>query len=643
MKRKNYKRKLISYFVIWSVVLSSLLFSSPDNIVVSASAVPEIQILTPNAGAEFNTPTVEIKGNISDDLTTADKLSVKVFEQVDAQQPVDITGEGILTIKPQNQYADFSFSKDFNEGVHTLTFVVTDEEGVSSKVERSFSIEASTVQADDNPATIDNGTTTDDSPASAGNGTTTDDTPASTITDTTTNPSQPTTEENGTTTGATDNTQPSDEIGKRPYMAKMYLIPKGTEDQYEPGKAAPSSFLPAEDMTRVLLDYKILIDIRSKEPLSESQPLITFFGDITGTEKLIKTTELSNGVKAYTFIFTPDKQLETGKTYYVYLNPKFSNERGIEIIPRFLKFTTVSENYGSYQFSADKGNVDRDNDYIHGPFSNVTNACAFCHSTHEGNSPTLEGGKYGSEGNNLCMACHDGTNGSPKIIDNDNNEHSKNANVSCSSCHNPHTPGTKENPNSMHSVSAPDSNGSHFKAYNKASSANGNADDFSLCLSCHNGKEDTTSHKIVSDIEKYYKDPTLINQSGHNIKATEDSGSELNGQLPCAECHETHGSENLNMLRTELGNINIKDDSKKFISTGKDWNVANERNFCLKCHNQSTKMYGKTAQFKEKDDTDQPIIGHRLLEDKDESCSSCHGGQSKSFIEAAHSPGKITK
>ncbi|MFL6558822.1 MAG: hypothetical protein ACJ8MO_22220, partial [Bacillus sp. (in: firmicutes)] len=157
MKRKNYKRKLISYIVIWSVVLSSLLFSSPDNIMVSASDVPKIQILTPTEGVLFNALMVEVTGTTSDDLTTSDKLSIKVFEQlVASQQPTDITDEGQLTITPKDNFAEFSYSKDFTEGAHTLTFVVTDEDGVSTRVDRSFTVKLdANVLAEETPATAE--------------------------------------------------------------------------------------------------------------------------------------------------------------------------------------------------------------------------------------------------------------------------------------------------------------------------------------------------------------------------------------------------------------------------------------------------------------------------------------------------------
>ncbi|WP_190284706.1 cytochrome c3 family protein [Bacillus sp. S3] len=621
MKRMNSKRKLISYVVIWSVFIGSLLSYSPKTHVLSASGVPEIKILTPDSEAVFDVSTVEFTGIISDDLTTPDKLSVRIFEQLgNVQQPIDITGEGKLSLLAQDQYADFSFSKDFSEGAHTLTFVVTDSDGTSNKVDHSFSVKNTRTEQklDTSTDVIDEATNLEKSAAEE------------------ISPNQPSIE-------AAAMSQPADdETGKRPYMEKMYLIPKGAEDQYTPGNAVPSSFLPAEDMTRVPLDYKILIDVRSIEPLSNTQPLITFFGDITGTEKLVKETKLSDEINAYVYSFTPNKRLDSGVSYYVYLNPKFSNDLGYEILPRFLKFTTVSGNYERYQFPADKGNDFRDNDYIHGPFSNVTNACAFCHSTHTGTTPTLDGGNYGAEADHLCMACHDGTNGSPKLeSNNDNNQHVKDSNVSCTSCHNPHTPGTKENPNSMHRNPAAASSENPFYTYKKASTATGDANDFSLCLSCHNGKVDAKTGKQISNIEQYYKNETFIRQSGHKIAATIDSGSSLNGQLPCAECHETHGSNNIKMLRHELGNAQA--DNTTFSKTSGDWDASSERQFCLSCHNSKTVLYGKTARVIFDKSTGAAIDptnpGHMM--DSGRRCSECHS-DNNSFVEAAHAPKKVS-
>ncbi|MEH7298815.1 cytochrome c3 family protein [Neobacillus drentensis] len=594
MKRMNYKRKLFSYIVTWSVFFGSLLLYSPHNIALSASGVPEIKITSPDTGAVLDVSTVEFIGRVSDDLTTPDKLQINVFEQVsDAQQPIDITNDGKLLTTPQDNYADFTYSKEFSQGVHTLTFVVSDENGVSNRVDLSFTVgdvskeqTAPTVNATDNSVQTSNGTEL--------------------------------------------NQLATEEIGKRPYMAKMYLVPKDAVDDYQPGKPVPSSFLPAEDMTRVPLNYKILIDVRSTETITTTQPLITFFGDIAGTEKLVKTTKVTDEINAYIYTFTPDKPLDAGATYYVYLNPNFKNSAGALIIPRFLKFTT-SANYENYQFPGDKGNDVRDHDYIHGPFSIVTNTCSFCHSTHNGQNVFLENGKNETDGDELCMACHDGTNGSPSLDSNyASNKHHKDSGASCSTCHDPHNPGTKENPNSLYKGSY---NGlSQLLAYKKASDSNGGSEDFSLCLSCHNGNK-------ASNIEQYYKNETLVSQSGHNIVATVDSGSSLNGQLPCAECHETHGSKNIKMLRSNLGNVQS---ANPFSKISGDWDSAAERQFCLSCHNDKTVLYGVTGKaiFDEtgtaiNSSNEQTKLGHN--KESSQACSECHSNN-KSFIEAAHAP-----
>ncbi|MGG3563729.1 cytochrome c3 family protein [Neobacillus rhizosphaerae] len=598
MKRMNYKRKLISYIVTWSVFISSLLLYSPDNIAHSASGVPEIKITTPADGAVLDVSTVEFIGRVTDDLTTPDKLQIKVFEQLsDTQQPIDITDDGKLSITQQDTYADFSFSKEFSQGNHTLTFVVTDDNGVSNKSDLSFTVMmvgteqiAPSVNATDNSIQ--------------------------------------------STTVGTDSSQPAaDVIGKRPYMAKMFLVPKESVDDYQPGEAVPSSFLPAEDMTRVPIDYKIFIDVRSTEPLATTQPLITFFGDITGTEKLVKTTKVTDGTNAYIYTFTPDKQLVAGTTYYVYLNPNFENSTGDQIIPRFLKFTTRA-NYENYQFAADKGNDVREHDYIHGPFSIVTNTCSFCHSTHNGNNEFLESGKNGTDGDDLCMACHDGTNGSPSLDTNyATNKHHKDSGASCSTCHDPHNPGTKENPNSLYKGTYDGI--PQLLTYKKASDSTGVSGDFSLCLSCHNGGKAT-------NIEQYYKNDTLVSQSGHNMVATVDSGSSLNGQLPCAECHETHGSKNIKMIRENLGNVQS---ANSFSKTSGDWDSTAERQFCLSCHNDKTVLYGITGKaiFDEtgtaiNTTNEQTKTGHN--KQNSQACSECHSNN-KSFIEAAHAPKKI--
>ena|GEM_PF-5017659 len=630
MKRKNYKRKQISYLVIGSVVLGSLLFSSSDNIVVSASAVPEIQIVTPEDGAAFNASLAEFTGTISDDLTTADKLTVKVFEELEAsQQPIDITDEGKLTVTPKDNVADFSYSKEFSEGDHTVTFVVTDEEGVSAKVDRSITIKSegtdTTESIENTPTPVDD---VDIPITSTDKKAVIEETPPET------DVSVASTNEKVTSKVTIE------EAGPRPYMAKMYLIPKGDADKYEPGKDVPNSFLSMEDMTRVPLNYVILVDVRCTEPLTKTQPLLTSFGDIKGDENLIATTALTDDLKSYVYTFTPDQDFKPGTSYFVYLNPKFSTEKDEKkvIIPRFLKFTTVSD-YKDTEFQVDRvADETTDNDAIHGPFSVVTNACAFCHSTHNGTNEFLIKGEKGSTENDMCMACHDGT-GSPKIEE--NNSHSQHySSVSCSSCHDPHTPGTKHNPNSM----LPKSGTDPFYNYKKAGNATGVISDYSLCFKCHGNGSKT-------DIEQYYTDGTSKSQSGHNIQAATDTGISLNGQLPCAECHETHGATNIKMLRPELGNMKPEApkpesdqlDDNWFNKTTSDWDAEAQRKFCLSCHNGKTDLYGKQGKAIYDKETGNPINpandGHDRESQK--TCAECHS-DSKSFIDTAHAPKRIT-
>jgi hypothetical protein len=586
VKRMNFKRKLISCMVIWSVIIGSLLSYSPETQVFSATGVPQITMISPVGESVFTSTKVKFTGKISDEESPLDKLLIKVFEHTtDSDQPIDITDGGQLILASNDQFADFSYTKDFSEGVHNITFIVTDGDGLSSTSTQSFTVQLSETEQIIEKTVLSNTSNSIQTQSSLGD---------------------------------TDNASVSDdtlkEISNRAYMANMFLIPRGAEGEYKPD-LVPDSYLPAEDMTRVPLDYQILLDIRSVEPFNPIQPLISFFGGKTGEEKLIKTVTLPDGNTSYIYTFTPENEnLDPSKEYSVYLNPN-------ELIPRFLKFSTVSNNYDSYQFNADKMNVIRDKDYIHGPYSLATNTCSFCHSTHNANDSILEGGKYGSEigTNNLCMTCHDGTNGSPELESNyATNKHSQAPDVSCTSCHDPHNPGTKENPNSLHST------------YKKVSTASGQVNDFSLCFTCHNKDKDV-------NIKQYYENETLVGESGHNITSSIDSGSELNGQIPCAECHETHGSKNIKMLRTTLGNVKVDDSKQLYESESKNWDATEERSFCLKCHNNSVEMYGKTSTFNDKNATGL-ISGHQS--DDKQSCASCHGGASKSFVEAAHAPKK---
>ena len=161
--------------------------------------------------------------------------------------------------------------------------------------------------------------------------------------------------------------------------------------------------------------------------------------------------------------------------------------------------------------------------------------------------------------------------------------------------------------------------------------------DYSLCLRCHNAEKSVKDSK-PSDIETLY----LKHTSGHNFvmsadQQTQRDGSMLNGPIPCAECHETHGSNNLFNLREILGNNPVVSNSDKYKTVGTTWNEANERNFCLNCHNKGTEMYGKQAKI------DTTISGHQAEDSR--GCSECHSDQTKTYkdfrdqsMNAAHAP-----
>jgi len=300
---------------------------------------------------------------------------------------------------------------------------------------------------------------------------------------------------------------------------------------------------------------------------------------------------------------------------------------------------------------------------------------------------------------NYCMACHDGTINAPIIDKNDSKyRHNNPADYSkegintlknpesCTSCHNPHLNWSEDNPNLLkdhyvytHNEANPEkgletptvdsldtacetcheyidfSKISEEKgkretlAYKKSLTARGTISnkvtdptlktisDYSLCFRCHN-PEKSVKNTNTADIETHY----LKQNSGHNFvlladQQTQRDGSMLNGPMPCAECHETHGSNNQFNLREILGNNPSLPAADHFKTVGTVWNEENERNFCLNCHTKGTEIYGKKAAI------DKTISGHQDNESK--ACSECHSDQTKSYktfreksMSAAHAP-----
>jgi hypothetical protein len=202
--------------------------------------------------------------------------------------------------------------------------------------------------------------------------------------------------------------------------------------------------------------------------------------------------------------------------------------------------------------------------------------------------------------------------------------------------------------------------------YKKNISAIGIYEDYELCLRCHN-PDLKQKYEKIADIASHYDNLTEVTKkayetrnpglsysnreisaeekefSRHIIKAQD--GSPLTGHIPCAECHDTHGSNNVKQLKKSLGHEGIQSfaaidtdtvevPSGENVNKFKILNDAKERIFCMSCHNGITAIYGVTGKK-----YDRTRIQHN--DNPDKACSYCHG-RGKTEVEralsAAHAP-----
>jgi predicted CXXCH cytochrome family protein len=609
MKKTNYIKQLTLHLFILIVFLCSFLFPFPSDFDYAEGTIFSFNVTKPDPNQnEFVNKNVEFSGNFS--IDSAKELTVKiVVDNIDPANPIDISNDIIKN--PDNTW---KYTKEFTEdGPHTVIFTATDG-------------------------------TTEAPPESV--------------------------------TFTVDSVRPV--ISNSNY--KLISNINGTYVE-----------TPIEDMTHVPLNAKIQITVEESNELKfpdngdTYNPIIVKSDsqeDVTSIEDWSNPPEKKDGKYDLTFTPSISKPLKPGVTYYVYITTDIIDKSGNSVFPKVLKFTTTSDNdlnnpHGDYAaVDLEKG-------------INRTNLCATCHSTHLGVSKGLLGGNYKETEentvNNYCMACHDGTtasrvdnNGDPiriaSKVDNMglqtgskhdeflDKKHLPNQG-SCSSCHDPHLMWTSDNPNMLkdHFVfdhtgvqDAPpdlgivdsdntlceschdDQTGTKkdsvgveddFYHYNKSTTRTGALSDFALCLRCHNA-EKVAKHEVQSDIQSLYEN----SDSKHSFTALD--GSNVTGPLPCAECHESHGSSNIKLLKSKLGHENQQDD---FEADSGDWNAAKEKQFCTKCHNDSTAVYGKKGPL--------PKLSSSSDHDPEstKTCSECHGGQSKSFIEAAHAPQRTIK
>lgn len=435
----------------------------------------------------------------------------------------------------------------------------------------------------------------------------------------------------------------------------------------QPDQTKQVNIMTTNDMTRVSLDTTIKITISNNYFIKYENNVISSPITVFDNKGMVEGT-VSGTVSPVTdnnqLVFNFSNKLTPGKTYYILYNP--SDGAGNNVFPVIKKFTTVSDTVGKINMDEQKYKSDWV-DQPHGSYTDNTDTCANCHSTHVADNTSLESSKLTDD---YCMACHDGTT-APKMDDFDTSIKSRHdAQIvtdyqtkagSCTACHNPHLTWSEENPNLLKDryvyteknedgtikstidslevncqkchkddpVSGPkdyhENSQYEILAYKNSTTANGTIENYTLCLRCHNGGK-------AKDISSYYK---IV--SGHNIKAID--GSILDGQLPCSECHETHGSSNKLLLKAILGHEN--QNSEAFSFTAGNWSISTEREFCLKCHNGKTAIYGVTGKAVYDESGKALSTSH----DNNDACSSCHGTgttEIEKALSAAHAP-KILK
>jgi predicted CXXCH cytochrome family protein len=639
-----------------------------------------ISITSPENGAVLNTSQVDIIGSITSFESSA-QVQVDLFD-----------GEKLIaTVNPSDD-GTWKSSLIMINGPYTIHAIARDSEGIMATTEPiAFTVDAPLPMLEVITPLLDDYTNTPIFEGTSSPGCLINICPECTM------------ETDGTITGTWES-ETVDENGKWQFEDEdlqegeslvfikaidlagnesetIYL--KFTYDKTRP--IVSPGVLPKHDMTHVplntTLSFKISDDLKIDDTTVTSQ-VLTLSQNSTTVRVELKEFNTGNGI----ITFMPEKPLEPGKKYFVYVHPLINDIAGNVNRPRFWSFTTTGD-----QVLLEENPLGEN---PHGSYQSNVNTCKNCHSTHVSeNGKLLSDSPTGIDSASYCNACHDGTVGAPIPV-NATASHTHNygisidgsqTNNSCASCHNPHIEWSENNPNLLqdhftheHSPGAISKNDNQeipnsskeqlceschetdnlakmtdkrvdyrVFQYNKWNTSSGILEDYELCLRCHNANFQV-KHQETPDIAQYYNNLTEETKaeyeateessfkereispaekafSGHIIKA--EDGSPLAGHIPCAECHDTHGSNNIKQLKDKLGHENPRD----FAAPSGEWDPVKERAFCLSCHNGETAIYGVTGNVPD------PALstGHT---DTTKSCASCHGGDSKSFLEAAHAP-----
>lgn len=453
-----------------------------------------------------------------------------------------------------------------------------------------------------------------------------------------------------------------------------------------------------ENLTQVIPETSIEVVYSdetaiSADKISNGFVLISKDGSSVAVEKALIQQIDSKNVK---ITYKPKTPLSPSHSYFIMINPdslassdSTTDSLGTKLFPAIKKFTTLR---GNYEVSYDPNTGLLETNDPHGNYMTNANACINCHGTHTASGKNLlvsaNGDAQKNSGEAYCMACHDGTVAAPfpehadKTYSHDDQLEPTTSSGACTSCHNPHLTWTQENPNLLRdhytythidTVNAPGNTGTpgeydslngmcetchdkettvimgnseveykvmHYRKF----TADGTSESYLLCFRCHDGtKEWTDSNNIktpISNIKQYYEQTN----SSHRITAMDggmlvkteslSNGAQPDGHIPCAECHETHGSNNIKGLKEKLGHEN----AQSFSAESGTWDAAKERSFCLKCHNGTTAIYGVTGSK-----LNETTSGHGSGDSA--ACSSCHGTGAtpeEKARSAAHAPKKGT-
>lgn len=590
---------------------------------------PSITITSPSNNQYINTKETPIIGQISDDVTPLDGLSIDVYE-VNADSSITkiastlpALGESKIDIflNEGSSGGTWSFTKDFTEGAHNIYVEAKDSTGNVSREPAG----GKTIQF------------------------------------------------------AVDTS--------RPLVKSIKLNVPTTLTEPD---SSIIDLLVNEDLTQVSLDSTITVRFYDENKIivedanvGNSVVLLNKNGEVKLKPILINRVDDKNidvVLKPLGADLITTVDFSSSTTYYIMINPALidggesyfntADIAGNFVFPVIKKFTTVRNNVID---SNDPSIALHEQGDPHGNYTTNVNTCINCHGTHTSNGPNLEKAKIESTGSSYCMACHDGTVVAP-MPENSNSTHTHEYQLepdsptgSCTSCHNPHLTWTKENPNILKShftythtdtVNLPGTydtlnvlcESCHGRGttilkdkpevvysvlhYRKSATTTGIPNDFALCFRCHDGTKEWTDtnnvKKPISNIKQFYENPNSL----HRLTAV--NGSKLssslttNGHIPCAECHDTHGSKNIKVLKEKLGHEN----RQSFAAEAGEWDALKERDFCIKCHNGSTAVYGVKGKA-----LNNTTIGH---EDGNQSaCSTCHGignTADEKARSAAHAP-----